>query len=275
MVTAFPWILIVLSRAKKIWLERNPKVLLLMAWILIPLFFFSLSQSKLVLYILPIYPAIALAAAIVWINLSERSQLIWDKIQFVFQMVVILALTVSPLFEPKIELSYKFFFILTVTASLLVSLRIIATKAMDRAVITAFLFIMGITAASTYFMGNNSGMVNDQKNIAAFINDELPQKKHILIYNRRMPSMAFLTDKNTISLFDGSEDLNRETQFQKNDNWKSNLINLKDDPEWLFRNKPDKSVLMVKNDGKSPTMIQKGKELFPDHLEIDGWILFY
>ena len=30
-----------------------------------------------------------------------------------------------------------------------------------------------------------------------------------------MPSVSFLSDKNIISLYDGSDDLNRETQFEK------------------------------------------------------------
>lgn len=273
--TAFPWVLVILSGIKKIIQKRNPQSLMLLAWIFIPLFFFSLSQSKLVLYILPIYPAIALAAASVWISLSERSQINWDRIQFIFQMVVILALVISPLFEPKIVLSYKFFFILTVTASLLISLRIIAIKAIDRAVLTAFLFFMGITAASTYFMGNNPGMVNDRKNIARFIEQELPETEHILIYNHRMPSLAFLTEKNIISLFDGSEDLNRETQFQNNEDWKANLINLQEQPDWLVKKLPKNAVLMVKKNHLHLEIIKEARKGFDNFEEMDGWVLFY
>jgi 4-amino-4-deoxy-L-arabinose transferase len=134
---------------------------------------------------------------------------------------------------------------------------------------------MGVTAASTYFMGNNSGMVNDQKHVAAFIQTELDNTQNILVYNRRLPSMSFLTDKNIISLYDGAEDLNRETQFQKNDIWKSNLINLKEDPFWLSRDLPENSVLMVKNDGKSPEIMKQAKAIFPNHKVIDAWVLFY
>ncbi|MCR9013427.1 lipid-A-disaccharide synthase N-terminal domain-containing protein [Aquiflexum gelatinilyticum] len=274
-VTAFPWIWIILFQAKKILLERNKRLSLLLAWIFIPLVFFSLSQSKLVLYILPIFPAIALAGALIWSNLPEKSQVFWDKIQFWFHIIVILGLGFSPLLDPRIVLKYKFFFILVLTAALLISIRLVTIKSMDRAVLTAFLFIMGITAASTYFMGNNSGLVKDQKNVAAFINDELPEARHILVYNRRIPSMSFLTDKNIISLYDGSADLNRETQFQKDDLWKANLINLKDDPDWLSQKMPDQSVLMIKNDGKSPIMVQKAITLFPNQIELDGWLLFY
>jgi 4-amino-4-deoxy-L-arabinose transferase len=274
-ITAFPWIWIILFRIKYIWKQRSNLDLMLLAWLLIPLVFFSLSQSKLVLYILPVYPGIALLAAIVWNDMSQRSQIVWDRVQYGFQMTVILGLGISPLFDPRIILSYKFFFILIVTASLLTSLRLIAFKSVDRAVLTAFLFIMGVTAASTYFMGNNSGMVNDQKHVAAFIQTELDNTQNILVYNRRLPSMSFLTDKNIISLYDGAEDLNRETQFQKNDIWKSNLINLKEDPFWLSRDLPENSVLMVKNDGKSPEIMKQAKAIFPNHKVIDAWVLFY
>ncbi|HEY7195075.1 MAG TPA: hypothetical protein VH439_15130, partial [Gemmatimonadales bacterium] len=70
-VAAFPWIVPALGRLKNwrwTWLGRrvNPQAqesLLLACWIIGPLLFFTLNQSKLPQYVLPLMPAFALAAA--------------------------------------------------------------------------------------------------------------------------------------------------------------------------------------------------------------------
>jgi 4-amino-4-deoxy-L-arabinose transferase-like glycosyltransferase len=72
-VAAFPWIVPALSRLRAgsvrwAWLARAVNVnardpLLLASWVLGPLAFFSLNQSKLPQYVLPLMPAFALAAA--------------------------------------------------------------------------------------------------------------------------------------------------------------------------------------------------------------------
>jgi 4-amino-4-deoxy-L-arabinose transferase len=273
--TAFPWIIIVISQTKNIWTANNKKVLTLLAWVYIPILFFSISRSKLILYILPIYPAIALAAAAIWLDLKTETQNKWDRIMFYFQLLILIGLSLSPLIDPNIILNYKFYFILIVTASVLISVRAIPMKVKDRTVFNAYIFIMGITAASTYFFTNNAGLVNDQKNIAEFIQNDLPDKQHILIYDKRMPSMSFLTDKNIISLYDGSEDLNRETQFEKNEAWRNNLINLKEEPNWLMEMAHPSSVLMVKKSRLKKELVAFPKDTFKNQIEIDGWVLFY
>ena len=70
-VAAFPWIVPALARWKNwrwAWLARrvNPEAqetILMACWVLGPLLFFTLNQSKLPQYVLPLMPAFALAAA--------------------------------------------------------------------------------------------------------------------------------------------------------------------------------------------------------------------
>ncbi|EOZ95232.1 Polymyxin resistance protein ArnT, undecaprenyl phosphate-alpha-L-Ara4N transferase [Indibacter alkaliphilus LW1] len=271
--TAFPWILILGFNFKRIWKSKDTQVMFLMAWIIVPLLFFSISKSKLILYILPIYPGIALAAAKVWLGLDEKSHKKWDRIQFGFHVLILIGLAISPLIDSNIVLNYKFFFILVITASLLVSLRATSLKVVDRTVFTAYLFVMGVTASSSYFFGSNPGLMNDQKRIAAFIEAEIQGSENILVYDKRMPSMSFLTEKNIISLYDGDEGLNREVQFEKGIAWKSNLINLQDEPDWLIKNSPKNSVMMVKKNKLKK--LGSVHLVFENSIEIDGWILYY
>ena len=68
-VAAFPWIVPALARTRSwraTWLARRApsgrEPLLLASWIIVPLVFFTLNQSKLPQYVLPLMPAFALAA---------------------------------------------------------------------------------------------------------------------------------------------------------------------------------------------------------------------
>lgn len=272
-VTAFPWVLIVVSNVKKIWVSKDKQMMFLLAWIIIPLIFFSISKSKLILYILPVYPGIALASAKIWLGMDEEKQKKWDWVQFGFHLLLLFGLGLSPLIDPEIVLSYKFYFIIVITLSLLLALRATSMKVVDRTVLTAYLFVMGITASSSYFFGSNPGLMNDQKRIAAYITEVLPDAETILVYDKRMPSMMFLTNKNIISLYDGDESLNREVQFETDEKWKSNLINLLDEPDWLIKNSPKNSVLMVKKN--KIKKLGDTQHPFKKQTEVDGWVLFY
>ncbi|RZS95242.1 lipid-A-disaccharide synthase N-terminal domain-containing protein [Cecembia calidifontis] len=273
--TAFPWFLVILSQVRSAWVENNKKLLSLMAWVIVPIVFFSLSQSKLVLYVLPIYPGIALAATAIWLKMNKKTQKKWDKALFIFQMLILIGLSISSFIEPKLVLNYKFYFVLVVTSAVILSVRFFPMRVKDKTVFNAYIFIMGITAASTYVFINNAGMVNDARNIVSFIETNLPEKENILIYDSRMPSISFLSDKNIISLYDGSDDLNRETQFEKNEEWKKNLINLKDKPEWLIEECPESAVLLVKKSRLNKPMVAIPMERFKNQYELDGWVIFY
>lgn len=273
LVTAFPWVLILTANLKSLWKVRNQKVMFLLVWIIVPLLFFSISKSKLILYILPIYPGIALAAAKVWLGLNVRSQKTWDNVQLIFHLLILIGLSLSPLIDPTIVLNYKFYFIIVILASLLVALRATSLKVVDRTVFGAYLFVMGVTAASSYFFGSNPGLMNDQRRVAAFIMQEIPDAGHILVYNKRLPSMMFLTDKQVISLYDGDSGLNREVQFQTNESWKNDLINIQKQPAWLLNELPPQSVLMIKK--KQEEKVLDLNLPLQNRIEIDGWVLYY
>ncbi|ERM81645.1 hypothetical protein P872_19690 [Rhodonellum psychrophilum GCM71 = DSM 17998] len=271
----FPWILIVFSKTRLLWQTPYKKEVLFMVWIIVPLIFFSLSQSKLILYILPIFPAIALLAVAVWSDLDERVQRKWDRVQFCFHCLILLGLAISPLLDPNIVLGSQLYFILVIIASIVLSFSVIPMKIRDKPIFMAYLFIMGITVAFTYFFAHNAGTVNDQKNVAAFIQEEIKGCENILVYDKRLPSISFSTSKNVISLFDGDEGLNRETQFEKNTNWKNTLINLKENPNWLLEKRPEKSVLLVKKNKMNSEKLLKAIRTFNNNKEVDGWVLYF
>ncbi len=73
----FPWIVLVLAAGwtrgrGAIQDRRAPSLIFLGLWVVLPLVFFSLSQSKRIGYLLPLVPAVALLAAWSWSAVSSR-----------------------------------------------------------------------------------------------------------------------------------------------------------------------------------------------------------
>jgi hypothetical protein len=74
---ALPWTIVVLGgwrslRRKASFAARDPRIIFLVLWILIPLAFFTLSQSKRPQYVLPLVPAISLLVAAIWTTSSDQ-----------------------------------------------------------------------------------------------------------------------------------------------------------------------------------------------------------
>ncbi|OOG76468.1 lipid-A-disaccharide synthase N-terminal domain-containing protein [Algoriphagus sp. A40] len=267
--TAFPWVIILL---KKIPLKRTDfgtQGALLVMWVLLPLVFFSLSQSKLVLYILPLYSGLAIGAINYWEKLTDSQQKIWEQWQQGFHVLLMLALVALPLIEPKISLNFKFYFIWFITASILAALQKVEIRRMDRTVISAFIFTMGLTGMSTYFMSQNPGLTNDTHRVTEWIKKNEATAKEVIIYNKRLPSVLFNSDLEVISVYDGDESLNRETQFQENEGWKGRLINLQADPDWIVERAVDHSIWISKAGKRLPDL--KGRGEWNELEVVDGW----
>jgi 4-amino-4-deoxy-L-arabinose transferase-like glycosyltransferase len=70
LIGCLPWILIAAAAGVERWREagweERPRLLFLALWIVVPLLFFSLSQSKRPQYILPLVPAVAVLTAWAW-----------------------------------------------------------------------------------------------------------------------------------------------------------------------------------------------------------------
>ena len=88
-----------------------------------------------------------------------------------------------------------------------------------------------LLVSSGFIMSKNQLQINSTQPLSDFIKEHQLNNREILVYNKRLPSISFNLQKPIISLYDGNKDLNREVQFEQNDNWKQNLINLQDETE--------------------------------------------
>jgi 4-amino-4-deoxy-L-arabinose transferase-like glycosyltransferase len=268
-VTAFPWFLILLGKTKEIFLAPKSRIAFLGAWVLIPVVFFSLSQSKLILYVLPVFGGLAFGGFAVWEALSAQAQKRWEQIQSGFQAIGLIGLVLSPLFDDRIILSYKFIFIWVILVSILAALQFSGIRRSDRMIVSAWIFTMGLTVMSTYFFTQNPGVTNDTRRVVEWIKENRPEDERIVIYNKRLPSVSFQTNRPIVSIYDGDESLNRETQFQKDNFWKKFLINLKTDPEWIQNPENQQGVWLAKVKKEMPELDNNFSWEILE--EIDGW----
>jgi 4-amino-4-deoxy-L-arabinose transferase-like glycosyltransferase/lipid-A-disaccharide synthase-like uncharacterized protein len=269
LLTAFPWVLVFLAKSKSIWKSKKLLPKFFWVWLVIPVVFFSLSHSKLVLYILPVYSGLALGTVLIWNRLKKSEQKLWERIQLGVHILALIVLILSPLIDRRIELNYKFYFLAIIIGSVLVAFQFSGMRREDRAIVSAWIFTMGITALSTYFFSQNPGMTNDPRRVVSWIGENTPTESRIIVYDKRLPSVPFQSARNVISIYDGDESLNRETQFQNNDDWKSFLINLKSDPDWIIDPKNQSGTWLAKQSKKMPELpTGQSWEVLN---ELDGW----
>ncbi|HUP48265.1 MAG TPA: glycosyltransferase family 39 protein [Thermoanaerobaculia bacterium] len=69
---AAPWTVAVVANWRD-WSRRDGRSVFLLLWVLVPLVFFSLSESKRAQYILPVMPAVALLVALSWQTFRPRA----------------------------------------------------------------------------------------------------------------------------------------------------------------------------------------------------------
>ncbi|MDF2158504.1 lipid-A-disaccharide synthase N-terminal domain-containing protein [Algoriphagus sp. CAU 1675] len=266
---AFPWFLVLLTKTKLFFRDKTNLISFFLAWVCLPVVFFSISQSKLILYILPVFSGLALGAISVWDQLSETSQKRWERAQLGFQILILVGLFLAPYIDERIVLSYKFLFLGVILICLLVGLILSGIRRPDRVIISAWMFTMGITAMSTYFFSQNPGVGNDTRRVVDWIEEHTEDTERIVIYDKRLPSVPFRTERPILSIYDGDEGLNRETQFQRDENWKDFLINLKSDPDWILKKKNQEGVWIAKSRKKMPDLQGYGNWEVME--EIDGW----
>lgn len=269
LITAFPWFLILLGKTGSMIKDKKSLTAFFWVWVCVPVLFFSVSQSKLVLYILPVFGGLALGAVHIWEKQSSSVQKRWEKVQLVFQLLILGGLVLAPLFDQRLILNYKFLFIWVILICLLIALLFSGIRRSDRVIISAWVFTMGITAMSTYFFSQNPEIVNDTRRVVTWIEENSSNTNHILIFDKRLPSVSFQTDIPIISIYAGDESLNRETQFQKDETWKKNLVNLKTDPNWIFQPENSKGIWLAKAKKTMPDLGNFGSWVILQ--EIDGW----
>jgi len=256
--------------------EKALKLILIFG-LLIPLFFFSLSSSKLILYVLPLAPYAVLTEA--W-YLEKGS---WASIKkyyyFYGGFYVLLVLGVGsilmgyiPGFTAAFHLINWIFWV--AGAGILIFFLIKKTK--THFAWMALLLPMCIVPIAKNIMKQNEIQVNSTAPIANFIKQNDMSNRKVIVWDALLPSLSFELNEDIYNVYYQSFYLRRNTGFQENTNWKKWLINVHKPLEkgYLEHLIASPSVFIVKR-GRLPQQDQILVKAYNHEKSFGRWEVYY
>ena len=233
-----PWVTAFFQNFKprKKWFTHRTIYSVLALSFIIPLVFFSISSSKRILYVLPLYSVLAVLVS-EWIHTFNPVQARrMFNVVLTFALIVFLAIIGGVFLKTDFQIP-KWVAFLAVFSIILSALiyrlsKDYQTKSiLISALTTGFLLISG-----SGIMSQNELQINSSKPVTDFLKAQKLDSKTVVVYNSMQPSVAFGLNKSIISLYDGHKNLIRESQFETDTNWQNHWFDLqKANPDDLSR----------------------------------------
>lgn len=251
-------------------------------WLLMPLVIFSLSSSKLMFYLLPIYPGIAIVLAYALTQMAP-AKLIWlNRIFFGFYELLGLLALVGVFIAQQLGANIAITLPMVAIALLLIVVPPIINLLLSQSPqlclsLMACASMLALTFYSSYFLQANELLVGGTTPLAQFIKTQGLQDRPVLVYNKLLPSLAFNLDRDIITINDedARRQIERELQFQTDDSWQQ---------YWVYSREP-KARAYLEEIARSPsTLVTRGEtperwrwllESYPQSADIGRWRLFY
>ena len=258
-LVGLPWFLAfiyLLKDQKELLKTKSLHFAMLMAFV-IPLIFFSISSSKRILYILPLYGLLAILIADLFSKINTEKVKIINSFVLGFSGLILLAFIVAPFINTGMNFPY-YLAIGSCIALITISLFYKSIKELKfKPILTSLIVTVFLLISASTILAKNELKINASKPVTDFIISENLNSRDVLVYNIRKSSIAFGLNKSIISLYDGHGSLNRETQFETDLNWKKHLINLKDSSE----------LKSLHNIVEKPTVLLLYKKQLPESLD--------
>jgi len=226
-LVSFPWIIIALrsmvkNRSKLLTTESG---ILFVSCFLFPVIFYSLSKSKLVLYVLPAFPALAWYCAAAFKELPE-SVIRWLRTTgLVFSMLLFLAVLVFPFIDNSWQQVAPVWFLGVAGIVMIIALyRYLPLRESTLAIPVSG--IMLLVALGGWFLEANEVNTSTTKNIAEWINENDLGKRQLLVYDQFLPSLDFYSSNQVALIADMRGNVRQELKFEENSNWESSYYDL-------------------------------------------------
>ncbi|MEM6610672.1 MAG: glycosyltransferase family 39 protein [Cyanobacteria bacterium P01_C01_bin.72] len=279
--TTLPWFLVYVAsifRSGYRLFKNNDAVQLSLFLLFMPFVVYSFTSSKLMMYLLPIYPGLAMILASL-LSQMNQSNLQWITRVFIgfYWLIGVIALVV-PFFVSVSGTDLIITWQMMVSALLIFAVPVLTYRLIKHnsklrlGAITLFSMLM-FTIYCGYLIGANELAFGGTRPLAKFIQSQGLEDEPILVYNRLLPSLAFNLDRHIITLNDGG--VKRETQFQTNDDWKQYWLNL-DEPtsiEYLRNLVQSPSVLVVQK--KLPDRWHWLEQNYSQDRALGKWTIYY
>jgi 4-amino-4-deoxy-L-arabinose transferase-like glycosyltransferase len=270
---AFPWsIPFIAGLLKAPWANLIPTVQRLLIWCVgVPLLLFSLISSKLVLYVLPIFPIIAICTS--YLLVYHLNALRMERIMFIY--FTLLCIVLGFVFLSPMNWQWDLIIIPAISFVLLIFLKANKMARPENKVMGyAFVFTIMLVTYSSRLMSYNELKVNSTKPLSDWIIENEPREQIIIVYNRLLPSLSFHLQRPIISLNHGNHLLDRETGFEYGEKWKQELFYLHSREDSLRAvNLLSRPSLLVSK-GELPPSAEWIREKYKRKQEINGWYIY-
>jgi len=260
-----PWVFYLLSYFKnnlKTIIQKKKTDFILLITFIVLFVVLTISTSKLILYVLPLFFVLAIFSAKKLSKSSEKSIKIYSLIHLILTLLITTTIVVLPFIDSTFEVNN-----LIAIGSLFVfgGLALFLNKKLNntnysKPAYLGSLFIVALIFSANQFFKSNELKINSVKPIADFIIENDTNESEVMVYNYLLPSLSFYLNKNITTINHGRYTTQRETQFETNENWKSNLIN--------YFDKNDRSRIYLKQPKNSIYLIKRKKDVFPDTLQV-------
>ena len=274
-VLSLPWSAFLISQYKKIKQLPRKQVRLFLFWILVPLVFFSFSSSKLILYVLPLFAGMALLTGYLLHAFPDVQLKKTAGYTLLFFLILAIALLLLPFLPFHIAApTWTLIFPFIIIAGIIYIWRKPMLQ-LHKIVGSALIFTFILVPFSTYLLAENPTLTKSGKLIDDFIKAEKLENRKIIVYDELLPSLAFHLQKDIISVYDQDKDLLRETQFETDEKWRTNLLDIhsKADEMRLLGLVKQQAVLLVKDE--IPEEQNWILQQFPHQKQFGKWRVYY
>ena len=234
-------------------------------WLLLPFIIFALSSSKLMMYLLPLYPGIALVLASLLSEMPQPdihrlTQGFFGFYELLGGFLLIGAIIAQPLgLEIVVTWPMIAWTLMLLLIPPLVCLLVFQPEL--RLSMMAFLSVLVLAIYSSYFFQANELLIGGTRPLSQFIQSQGLQNQPVLVYNKLLPSLAFNLDRDIITLSDQEADhfVEREYQFQPDERWQQ---------YWIYSNRSGARTYLEELTRSPSTLVTRGK--VPDRWD---WLL--
>ncbi len=204
-------------------------------WVIIPLFLFSLSSSKLVLYVLPLTGGIALCGG--WL-LDEATSGILKWVFAVFVAIyLLLFIGLAGLFAGQVP-NFSFspsnatLVFLSLGVFMVLGIALIRQDVALKIALLSLVFPLIAVPISTDLMSQLDLRLNSTRSLTDFLKQKGLANQNVIVWNRRVPSLSFNLEREIYSVKYKDHLLaKRHTEFQADDSWKMHMIDAQSDLE--------------------------------------------
>ena len=278
-LTGLPWLLAMPWTAwrQRVLLKSDNIITVLLITAAVTILFFSLSTSKRILYILPLYPLLAIVTAVLLKHSAPRLLRPVTSIVVAWAVIVTASFALLPWLPVKVHLNKSATLVaITMAALLWIVWKKWRQDPKSRLVALTFLTSGFLVVMASWLLAANPLKFKIATPLAHFIRTHHLQNRILLVYDRLLPSLAFELDRSLITLNDGARSLRRETRFEPDSSYRRYFYDLRkpEDRRRLLRLMQKEPTLLIVHK-RLPKRAEDLKTVYTQRKKIGPWMLYY